>query len=979
MAPTVPTRQPDQQMTQARPGIQASPDAFGASIGRALVSAGANISEVAGAFKEQEQKQAASNVTDAYTQATEKLRNAQFDPDKGLLNRTGVNAEGITDATKQTSETIFAEISGGLKTDEERQAFKDMWRRKSESAIDGSAEYEFRQRSALRQERKVSGLANLQSDVVANYKNPKALAANFDAARAIIRSNSEGMSPEGVEKLEREGISSLHASVVQRLVQDNPGEALDYYEKHKAEVEGPDHASISSMIKGVSTVRQAKTATDEIANSGPAITIYKAVEAAESNGQGDAEGFRASPSGQRAQGLMQLMPDTAREAAVSMGMPDIAGKTDKELGEFFATPEGQAANRKIGAFYLNKQIIANKGDLEAALIAYNAGPANATKFLNGGRDYASLPRGSETYSYVKKVMGAYLGVDLSAAKEDEGSAGIQRSVNPSQPGARYQGDANAFLLTKLTKGKDQEHITAMQPIMRDSMAAMFEAAPDDIKKGLGILSGTRTVARQQQLWDAALKKYGSPAAARKWVAPPGKSQHNGGNAADLSWDGDYFSKAPPDVQKWVHENAKRFGLTFPLPNEAWHIEAEGARDPNKKTSRFASDVATQRINKAFTIDTPGMPGADEAGGTVVSDGATPSPAAIYSNTFQPYTVQQTKSDINDWMAAAEERYADNPPLLAEVQRQLTDKYKTAVNGQKQQVDDLQKQMYAKVLSGEKVQDMSRDDLLAVGEDNVGKLMKIEEKFSKADNPDETDESTYIELSRKTPEELRDLNLMDYADRLSRADLKSWADKQAAASRPASRDTASAGMRTRTQIVSGAVDTLGLDPKPGSADAKTVALLDRSVDERLSAYAAENGKPADAIETQKIVDQLVMEGSVSKNWAIDDTKMVFELTPEERLSFTPNSDRYAGSVTDIPQNLAPAVAQAYKRLRGIDPPEEGAVQMYNDMVKIELGATPAPPEDLTPKIRQVLAAKLGRAPTAEESAKFYRLLILNGSK
>ena len=62
-----------------------------------------------------------------------------------------------------------------------------------------------------------------------------------------------------------------------------------------------------------------------------------------------------------------------------------------------------------------------------------------------------------------------------------------------------------------------------------------------------------------------MKKYGSAAKARKWVAPPGKSQHNHGNAADLRYANDA-------ARKWAHENAARFGLHFRMGNEPWHIE-----------------------------------------------------------------------------------------------------------------------------------------------------------------------------------------------------------------------------------------------------------------------------------------------------------------------------------------------------------------------------------------------------------------------
>lgn len=102
---------------------------------------------------------------------------------------------------------------------------------------------------------------------------------------------------------------------------------------------------------------------------------------------------------------------------------------------------------------------------------------------------------------------------------------------------------------------------------------MVAAAP----AGIGVTSEVRSAAQQKQLWDAALSKYGSEAEARKWVAPPGHSQHELGHAADLSF-------ATPAARQWAHDNAARFGLTFPLDNEPWHVEVVGARDNTTATT-----------------------------------------------------------------------------------------------------------------------------------------------------------------------------------------------------------------------------------------------------------------------------------------------------------------------------------------------------------------------------------------------------------
>lgn len=132
--------------------------------------------------------------------------------------------------------------------------------------------------------------------------------------------------------------------------------------------------------------------------------------------------------------------------------------------------------------------------------------------------------------------------------------------------------ANEFDFTPFAVGGAQrpDSFSGLSPEFRAALAQMVQGAPENIRSGIRFTSGYRSPERQAQLWEGALQKYGSPEAARKWVAPPGNSKHNHGQAVDFKWGND-------EAKNWVHQNAKQFGLNFPLSNEDWHIEPIGAR------------------------------------------------------------------------------------------------------------------------------------------------------------------------------------------------------------------------------------------------------------------------------------------------------------------------------------------------------------------------------------------------------------------
>jgi hypothetical protein len=108
------------------------------------------------------------------------------------------------------------------------------------------------------------------------------------------------------------------------------------------------------------------------------------------------------------------------------------------------------------------------------------------------------------------------------------------------------------------------------------LAGAYTLAADEAHRQgvqLWITSGYRTWAEQDKMWRDAIVQYGSPAAARHWVLPPGESTHVTGHAIDVG---------PQPGAEWLQANGNRWGLCRLYANEWWHFElatTPGGVDP----------------------------------------------------------------------------------------------------------------------------------------------------------------------------------------------------------------------------------------------------------------------------------------------------------------------------------------------------------------------------------------------------------------
>jgi zinc D-Ala-D-Ala carboxypeptidase len=146
------------------------------------------------------------------------------------------------------------------------------------------------------------------------------------------------------------------------------------------------------------------------------------------------------------------------------------------------------------------------------------------------------------------------------------SASATPHPSPKAPRREHRGpvgEADGVVHGDVTVFDDK--LPAVTKLDPDLLKALRRAATDARDDGVTfyVTTGWRSAAYQDQLLRQAVSKYGSEAAAARWVATADTSPHVSGDAVDLG-----HSNAPA----WLHQYGGEYGLCQIYRNEPWHYE-----------------------------------------------------------------------------------------------------------------------------------------------------------------------------------------------------------------------------------------------------------------------------------------------------------------------------------------------------------------------------------------------------------------------
>lgn len=321
----------------------------------------------------------------------------------GVYSRKGESALDITNQTLPQFDKEAERIGATLTSPRQQARWKALVA-SQRSGLNGELNrYEFGERQAYYDNVDEASLKSATAGATAYYQDPQQVAYYQNKGARIVLANGQrkGLPQEAIEQNIQAFNSGMAVSVIDRMAADDPLKAQQYYATASSYMTPDDRAKVSKTL-GTAVRKQLGsdigTSLYQGAGMGdgslPALVIQ-----AESGGRVDA----VSPKGAR--GLMQLMPDTAKEMAAELGI---------EYDEEKLTSDPQY-NMALGTAYLNKMLGRYGGDKALALAAYNAGPGKVDEWVEkygdprtgeiSQQEFIDKIPFKETRDYAGKIMG----------------------------------------------------------------------------------------------------------------------------------------------------------------------------------------------------------------------------------------------------------------------------------------------------------------------------------------------------------------------------------------------------------------------------------------------------------------------------------------------------------------------------------------------------------------------------------------------
>lgn len=346
--------------------------------------------------------------TAALLKAEQELSQSKLDmmfSEGGVYSKKGQQALDITNQTLPQFDKAYEQISNSLTNQAQRDQFARIYQHQRGQMDSELNRYEFGERNVYYDQVDAANIETSVNGAMAYASDPKQVQYYTNKGDYVIAQQGQrkGLPPQAIELELQKFRSGVTSGVINKLATTDPIRAQEYYAANYAQLT-PDAQAKMQKLLGTSVRKQmaAHIAQSVYTDGTPGDnSLIPYIIQQESGGDPTA----VSPKG--AQGLMQLMPDTAKEMAQELGVPYDEARLKRDPNY----------NMALGTRYLNKMLGRYSNNKALALAAYNAGPGAVDEWLktNGDprtgevstEDWVQKIPYKETRNYTETIIGKY--------------------------------------------------------------------------------------------------------------------------------------------------------------------------------------------------------------------------------------------------------------------------------------------------------------------------------------------------------------------------------------------------------------------------------------------------------------------------------------------------------------------------------------------------------------------------------------------
>lgn len=274
--PRVPEYEPSVSLRPAfrqNVDVQASPDAFGASIGRGMQGLAAGVGNLGDAVAQVKALEDEAVVRGARNEFIQKSDALRYDPETGYLQKDGKAALDAFPDYQRKVEGLRKELTSSLNlTPAQQNLFaKSVEPLEADAKRQGLIHKGGALKSYVEQEAR-SGADNFKQQALQNYRNPAAWQKYTTAGLLEIEGLGEklGWSPEKLKQEKQDYSSDAMRLTALTMADDDPVAAAEFAVKHRDAMTVTDHLTlVRELMPRLNDAVTADAVTVSAANPGP--------------------------------------------------------------------------------------------------------------------------------------------------------------------------------------------------------------------------------------------------------------------------------------------------------------------------------------------------------------------------------------------------------------------------------------------------------------------------------------------------------------------------------------------------------------------------------------------------------------------------------------------------------------------------------------------------------------------------------------